>query len=97
MATVEELRQHIEGLEDRIKTLEDKGQDFKDTQIGIRKDFINIFDIVKCRRFIFDTFYSQASEPIIPINSFAFWYDTDAPAYYLLFNFNGTQKKVALT
>ena len=41
--------------------------------------------------------YAQDDEPTIPVNTFAFWVDTDAgPLYYLIWNYGGTQVKVAL-
>ena len=86
-----ELKELIQRLEQRIRVLETK------PVVIEKKEFIDVFDILKCRKYIFDTFYSQDAEPTIAMNSFAFWFDTNAPAYYLLFNFKGTQKKVALT
>jgi hypothetical protein len=42
--------------------------------------------------------YSQDDEPDIPNNTIALWIDTDgSPDYYLVADFGGTQKKVALT
>jgi hypothetical protein len=44
------------------------------------------------------SFYDQNAEPSLANNTFAFWKDADgAPDYYLVANFGGTQKKVALT
>ncbi|MBU0763818.1 MAG: hypothetical protein KJ607_03170 [Bacteroidetes bacterium] len=40
--------------------------------------------------------YSQADEPDIPINSTAYWMDTDDAKYYLILDISGTQKKVEL-
>jgi len=42
--------------------------------------------------------YNQDAEPTIGENQIALWIDSDGgPVYYLLGNFDGTQKKVALT
>lgn len=44
------------------------------------------------------TYYAQDAEPVIALNTMALWKDTDgSPNYYLLANFDGTQKKVELT
>jgi len=42
--------------------------------------------------------YNQNAEPTIGDNQMALWIDADGgPLYYLLANFDGSQKKVALT
>ena len=42
--------------------------------------------------------YNQNAEPTIGDNQIALWIDADGgPAYYLVANFDGTQKTVALT
>jgi hypothetical protein len=41
--------------------------------------------------------FSQNSEPDIPTNSMAFWYNTSNGKYYIIQDFNGTQKKAELT
>jgi hypothetical protein len=96
MATIEEIRLYAEQLETRIKALEDmKGE----SQIQIEtKPLINIFEVIKTNKLIFDGFYSQTTAPTILLNSMAFWKNTTGGGtYFLIFNFNGTQKTVALT
>ena len=57
------------------------------------KDLKNLFNFLA----INPKFYNQNSEPTLKTNDWCFWLDADGVAYYLVANFNGTQKKVALT
>jgi hypothetical protein len=41
--------------------------------------------------------YTQATEPDIPNDTFAFWKDSDDSKYYLILDIGGTQKKIELT
>jgi hypothetical protein len=41
--------------------------------------------------------FNQASEPNIPTNTMAFWINTSTGKYYIIQDFNGTQKKAELT
>jgi hypothetical protein len=40
--------------------------------------------------------YYQSTEPDIPNNTFAFWIDSNDSKYYLILDFEGTQKKIEL-
>jgi len=57
------------------------------------KDLKNIFSFLS----LTPKFYSQTTEPTLAKNDWAFWTDSDGVNYYLLVNYNGTQKKVELT
>jgi hypothetical protein len=59
----------------------------------IDKDLQNIFKYIQ----LTPRFYTQATEPSVLSNDFAFWKDTSVSKYYIVVNFNGTQKKVELT
>ena len=58
----------------------------------VDKDIKNIINYLA----VTPRFISQAAEPTIPSNEYCFWNDSDDSKYYLLVNFNGTQKKVEL-
>ena len=97
MATTDELRQYMERLEDRIRELEQR----KDPERVLDErqfEDIKFFPLLKIDKLIFTGIHNQNAEPTIPANSIAFWIDADGgPAYYIIFNYNGTAKKVALT
>lgn len=95
----QKLEQSIADLNERIMSIEKKQgvNPTNNIETKIEKKSITEFDLIKVNKIVFDSFYYQNDEPTIPLNSFSFWYDADGTAYYLIFNFNGTQKKVSLT
>ncbi|MDD5220146.1 MAG: hypothetical protein PHV11_06250 [Candidatus Bipolaricaulis sp.] len=90
--TYKELENKIKELEEKITELE------KPKPLEKKEEFYDIkfYPLLKVDSLFLKT-YNQAAEPTILANSMAFWLESETPAYYLIYNFNGTQKKVALT
>ena len=90
--TYKELENKINELEEKITKLEKPKDPLK------KEEFYDIkfYPLLKVDR-LFLKLYNQAAEPTINANSMAFWLESGTPAYYLIYNFNGTKKKVALT
>lgn len=93
MATIEELRQYMERLEDRIRELEQK-KDFQQTEIKPFED-ISFYPNLKIDNLIIKHI-SQSTEPVILKNQIVLWTDTDDSKTYLVANFNGTTNAIEL-
>jgi len=94
------IQEQINSLRTHLESLEGKMGGMKTPTVGLaKKNFqdIKMYPNLKVDSLILK-YYNQATEPAIQTNSIALWIDSDGgPAYYIIYNFNGTAKKVALT
>lgn len=77
----------------KTSNLTDSKEITKEYVVDLDKDVFEVFQYIQKT----PRFYSQTTEPSLLSNDFAFWYDSDDNKYYLVVDFNGTQKKVELT
>jgi len=92
-------QEQIDNLKKQIEILEEKVGGLSITPKVTNKAFedIKMYPNLKVDSLVLK-YYNQDAEPDILANTIALWIDSDGgPAYYLIYNFNGTAKKVALT